>query len=103
MPSDHVLGASAATAIWAVWTAVELGFRRSEAIPSHDRDRGSLSALQVAHGFRLVGMLVGFLGAGRIEGAGAPLQVAGLGLMFVGVAVRWTAIHALGVFFTGRV
>jgi protein-S-isoprenylcysteine O-methyltransferase len=103
MPSEHVLGAGAATAIWAVWTAVELGFRRSKAIPSNDRDRGSLSALQAAHGIRLVGMLVGFLGTGRMDGAGAPLQLAGLGLMFAGVAVRWTAIHTLGVFFTGRV
>jgi protein-S-isoprenylcysteine O-methyltransferase Ste14 len=26
-----------------------------------------------------------------------------LGLLFAGIAVRWTAIHALGAFFTGRV
>jgi hypothetical protein len=43
MPSDHVLGAGAATAIWAVWTAVELGFRRRKAIPSSvlERDRSA--------------------------------------------------------------
>jgi protein-S-isoprenylcysteine O-methyltransferase Ste14 len=98
-----VLGAGAATAVWAVWTAIELGFRRHRATPSRDRDQGSLLALLVAHGFRLVGMLVGFLGAGRIDGVGAPIQLAGLGLMFAGITIRWTAIHALGVFFTGRV
>ena len=48
-------------------------------------------------------MLVGFLGVGRIDGAGASLQLFGLGLMFAGITIRWTAIHALGVFFTGRV
>ena len=103
MPSDNVLGAGAGTAIWAVWTAIELGFRRHRAIPSRDCDKGSLLALQAAHGFRLVGMLVGFLGVGRIDGADAALQRFGLGLMFGGIAVRWTAIHTLGVFFTGRV
>ena len=37
------------------------------------------------------------------DGAGAPLQLSGLGLMFAGITIRWTAVHALGVFFTGRV
>ena len=103
MRNDNVLGAVAATAVWAVWTAIELGFRRHRAIPSRDRDQGSLLALLVAHGLRLVGMLVGFLGVGRIDGAGAPFQLFGLGLLFAGIAVRWTAIHGLGIFFTGRV
>src|ERR1700730_9779546 len=104
MPNDDLLSGGAATAVWAVWTAIELGgFRRHRAIPSRDWDQGSLLALNVAHGFRLVGMQVGFLGVGRIDGAGAPLQLSGLGLMVVGITIRWTAIHALGVFFTGRV
>lgn len=52
MPNDRVLGAGAATAVWAAWTAIELGFRRHRAIPSRDWDQGSLLALKVAHGFR---------------------------------------------------
>jgi protein-S-isoprenylcysteine O-methyltransferase Ste14 len=60
-------------------------------------------ALDVAHGLRLVGMLLGFLGVGRIDGAHVPFQWFGLGLMFAGITVRWTAMHTLGVFFTGRV
>jgi len=103
MPNDDVLSAGAATAVWGIWTAIELAFRRHRAIPSRDWDKGSLLALNVAHGFRLVGMLVGFLGVGRIDGADAPFQLFGLGLLFAGIAVRWTAIHTLGVFFTGRV
>jgi protein-S-isoprenylcysteine O-methyltransferase Ste14 len=93
---------AAATAVWGIWSAIELA-RPHRAIPSRHRDKGSLLALNVAHGFRLVGMLVGFLGIGRIDGAGAPLQLSGFGLLFAGIAVRWTAIHTLGVFFTGRV
>jgi hypothetical protein len=31
------------------------------------------------------------------------LQLSCLGLMFAGITIRWMAIHALGVFFTGRV
>jgi hypothetical protein len=104
MPNDNVLSAGAATAVWGIWSAIELApFRRHRAIPSRDWDKGSLLALNVAHGFRLVGMLVGFLGVGRIDGADAPLQLSGLGLMFAGITIRWTAIYALGVFFTGRV
>ena len=104
MPNDNVLSAGAATAVWGIWSAIELApFRRHRAIPSRDWDKGSLLALNAAHGFRLVGMLVGFLGVGRIDGADAPLQLSGLGLMFAGITIRWTAIHALGVFFTGRV
>ena len=102
MPVD-MLCARAATAAWGVWTAIEAGFRRRGAIPSRDADKGSLLALNVAHGFRLLGMLVGFLGVERIDGADATLQLSGLGLLFAGIALRWTAIHALGVFFTGRV
>jgi protein-S-isoprenylcysteine O-methyltransferase Ste14 len=100
---NNVLSAGVATAVWGVWTAIELAARRHRAIPSRDCDNGSLLALNVAHGFRLVGMLVGFFGAGRIDRGGALLQSFGLGLMFAGIAVRWTAIHALGIFFTGRV
>lgn len=62
-----------------------------------------MSALQLAHGIRLIGMLIGFQGVGRIDGAGARLQFSGLALMFAGITIRWTAIHALGAFFTGRV
>ena len=108
----NVFSAVAATVVWGVWTAIELGYFSERAIPSRDRDQGSLLALTVAHCFRLVGMLVGVLGVGRIDiggvaggagGAGARLQWFGLGLMFAGITIRWTAMHALGVFFTGRV
>lgn len=98
-----MFGAVAATAIWGVWTAIELGVRRPRAIPSRNRDLGSLLALKVAHGFRLAGMLVGFMGVGRIDGANARLQWSGLALMFAGIAIRWMAIHALGDLFTGRI
>jgi hypothetical protein len=101
MADGEVLSAGIATAVWAVWKAIELGFRRHRAIPSRDWDQGSLLALNAAHGFRLAGMVVGFLGVGRIDGAGAPLKWSGLGLMFAGITLRWTAIRALGVFFTG--
>ena len=84
MPSDNVLSAGAATAVLGIWWAIELAPPRHRAIPSRDWDKGSLLALNVAHGFRLAGMLVGFLGVGRIDGAGAPLQLSGLGLLFAG-------------------
>jgi protein-S-isoprenylcysteine O-methyltransferase Ste14 len=89
--------------VWGVWTAIEIGVRRHRPIPSRNRDHGSLLVLNVAHVFRLVGMLIGFLGVGRIHGAGAFLQLSGLGLMFAGITIRFTAVRALGDLFTGRV
>src|SRR5262245_27725224 len=41
MPGDNMLSAGAATVIWGVWTAIELGFRRHRTIPSRDWDNGS--------------------------------------------------------------
>ena len=92
MPGDNVLSAGAATAVLGIWWAID-AFPRHRAIPSRDSDKGSLLALNVAHGFQLVGMLVGFLGAGRIDGADALLQLSGFGLMVAGIAVRWTAVN----------
>jgi protein-S-isoprenylcysteine O-methyltransferase Ste14 len=97
-----VLIAGVATAVLAIWWAVDL-FHRPPAIPSQVGDKGSLLALNVAHALQLIGVLVGFLGVGRIDGANVLLQLCGLGLLVAGIAVRWTAIRALGVFFTGRV
>jgi protein-S-isoprenylcysteine O-methyltransferase Ste14 len=97
-----VLIAGVSTAVLGIWWAVDL-FHRPPAIPSREYDKGSLLALNVAHAFQLVGVLVGFLGVGRIDGVNVLLQLCGLGLLVAGIAVRWTAIHALGVFFTGRV
>src|SRR5678816_1900195 len=38
MPTDDVLSAGAATAVWAVWTAIELGFRRHHySLDGHSR------------------------------------------------------------------
>jgi protein-S-isoprenylcysteine O-methyltransferase Ste14 len=101
MHADNVLSAGAA-AVVVLWWAVEL-VRPHRAIPSRDRDKGSLLALNVAHAFQVAGILVGFLDAGRIDGAGAPLRWSGLGLLVAGIGIRWTAMHTLGVFFTGRV
>lgn len=103
MPADNVLGAWAAAAILGIWWAVELAVPRRRPIASRDRDRGSLLALNVAHGFQLVGVLVGVLDVGRVDGARAPLELSGVALMAAGIALRWTAIRALGIFFTGRV
>jgi protein-S-isoprenylcysteine O-methyltransferase Ste14 len=60
-------------------------------------------ALNLGHAFQVAGVVVGFLGVGRMAGANAPLQLSGVGFMVAGIAVRWTAMHALGRLFTGRV
>src|SRR4030095_8041692 len=98
MPSDNVLSAGTATAVLGIWWAID-AFPRHRAIPSRDWDKGSLLALNVAHGFQLVCMLVVSLGVGRFDGPDAPPQWSGLGLLSAGISVRWTAIHALGAFF----
>ena len=51
----------------------------------------------------MIGLVLAFLGVARIESHGLFVALVGLALLFVGIAVRWTAICTLGRLFTGVV
>ncbi|HEX8500564.1 MAG TPA: isoprenylcysteine carboxylmethyltransferase family protein [Pyrinomonadaceae bacterium] len=93
-----------ATAVRVLWLAVEFPYlRRHKVKPARDWDRGSALLWDVANAVEPVGMILGFLGVGRVRGAGALVGWAGLALLVAGVAVRWHAVYTLGKFFTGTV
>jgi protein-S-isoprenylcysteine O-methyltransferase Ste14 len=99
-----MLSAWVVTAVLGVWWLIEISYlRRHSTAPSRSWDKGSSRAWDVAHGIQLVGMLVGFLGIGGIDGARAGVQVSGLGLVLASITSRWKAIYTLGKLFTGRV
>src|SRR5215213_10014140 len=90
-----------ATVVRVLWLAVEFPYlRRYKVKPARDWDRRSALLWDAANALEPVGMALGFLGVGRMRGAGAFVGWAGLALLVAGVAVRWRAIHTLGKFFT---
>lgn len=50
-----------------------------------------------------IGLVLGFLGVGRIAAHGHLIGLVGFVLLLFGIAIRWTAIRTLGTLFTGVV
>ena len=48
-------------------------------------------------------MILGFAGIGSIQTGKSLMAPLGLSLLIAGVAIRWTAIHTLGKYFSGTV
>ena len=94
-----------ATVLRALWLAVEFPYlRRYRVRPAKDWDRKSALLWDVANAVEPVGMVLGFAGVGRMRGESVfVVGWAGLALLVAGVAIRWSAIYALGKFFTGTV
>jgi protein-S-isoprenylcysteine O-methyltransferase Ste14 len=93
-----------ATVLRALWLAVEYPYlRRYRVEPAKDWDRKSALLWDVANAVELVGMLLGFVGVGRMKGVGHLVGWVGLALLVAGVGIRWSAIRALGKFFTSVV
>lgn len=93
-----------ATVLRVLWLAVEYPFLRRHSVkPAKDWDRKSALLWDAANALEPAGMLLGFLGVGRMRGAGDIVGWTGLALLVAGVAVRWRAIYTLGKFFTGVV
>jgi len=94
-----------ATVLRAAWFVAEtLHASRTRVAPVEDRDEASLKLLKAATLAVPVGVAVGFTDFGRVRGgAGDWLAALGLGLMVVGIGLRWAAIRTLGRFFTRAV
>jgi protein-S-isoprenylcysteine O-methyltransferase Ste14 len=68
-----------------------------------DFDRRSSTVWDAANALEVVGLVLGFVGVGRMEVDDQVVGLVGLGTLLVGIAIRWTAIRTLGTFFTGSV
>lgn len=87
-----------------VWLVVEyLNLRPHQVRPTRNWDRQSARFWDVANLLEPFGLVLGFVGIGRIETAASLIKPLGLALLVVGITIRWTAIRALGKYFTSTV
>ncbi len=82
--------------------SIETPRLRRRGVPTPDLDRHSSTIWDAASVVEVAGLMLGFLGVGRLEG-GQAVGLIGLGILLVGSAIRWAAIRALGRLFTGVV
>lgn len=93
-----------ATGVRVLWLMIEYPYlRRYRVSPAKDWDKHSAELWDAANAIEPGGMVLGFLGIGRIQTGSNVIGVLGLTLLLVGVAIRWTAIYTLGRHFTGTV
>ena len=96
-----------ATLVRALMVIVEYPYvRRNKIKPAgtaRDWDKHSAQLWDVANAVELVGMVLGFTNIGRIHTGSYFIALLGLAFLCLGITIRWTAIFALGKFFTGTV
>ena len=93
-----------ATIIRALWILIEYPYlRRYRVKPTKDWDRHSARLWDAANAIEPVGMILGFTSIGRMQTRSNFIAAFGLALLFAGIIIRWTAIYALGKYFTGTV
>lgn len=99
-----MLLATLATLIRLIWLLVEYPYlRRHSERTTRDWDRHSAKLWDAANFIEPLGMVVGFTAIGRIHTATNLISSLGLLFLVAGIAIRWTAIHTLGKYFTGTV
>ena len=93
-----------ATLLRALWVIIEVSYlRRFKVSPRKDWDRRSGRFWDFANAIEPIGMILGFARIGNIQTGSNLIAPFGLSLLVAGVAIRWTAIHTLGKYFTSTV
>lgn len=93
-----------ATIIRLTWFLIEYPHLwRYRVKPTQNWDKHSAKLWDVANGFELIGMLIGFIGVGRIQTAPRVIGSIGIVLLVTGITIRLVAVYTLGQFFTGIV
>lgn len=77
--------------------------RRFTVSTGKDWDKRSGRLWDVANAIEPIGMILGFTNIGRIRTGVSLTGPLGLSLLVAGIAIRWTAIYALGKYFTSTV
>ena len=89
-----------AVVIRMVWLIVEhLNLRPNQVRPTRNWDRQSARFWDVANLLEPFGLVLVFVGIGRIETAASLIQPVGLALFVIGIAILLTAIRTLGKYF----
>lgn len=93
-----------ATAIRIIWVGIEFPYLlRHRAKPTRNWDKNSSKLWDAANVIELFGMLLGFMGIGRMQTTPAVIGSVGVVLLVTGIAIRWIAIITLGKYFTGLI
>src|SRR5687767_6677390 len=93
-----------AVVIRAIWLCLEYPYlRRYRVKPHKDWDRHSAKFWDAANLIEPIGIIITFAGVGAMPASAALIQPAGLALLVIGVAIRWSSIHTLGKYFTGTI
>ena len=93
-----------AAAVRVLWLSLEFPYvRRYHVAPVHDWDRQSAKLWDAANILEPLGLVLGFIGIGRIETANSMIQLTGLTILVAGIAIRWSAVRTLGKYFTSIV
>lgn len=86
------------------WLLIEVPYlRRFKVKPRRDWDKRSGQLWDFANAIEPIGMILGFTNIGRIQAGSNFIAPLGLSLLVAGIALRWTAIHTLGKYFTSTV
>jgi protein-S-isoprenylcysteine O-methyltransferase Ste14 len=92
-----------ATVIRVLWLIAECVHSLTHRAESAALDRFSRTVWDVANCLSVVGIIIGFSGRGRVAAGSNLIALCGLALLVAGIAIRWTAIHTLGRYFTRTV
>lgn len=93
-----------ALAFRAAWLLIEVPYlRQFKVSPARDWDKRSGQLWDLANAFEPIGMILGFTNVGKIQAGSNLIALLGLSLLVAGVAIRWTAVHTLGKYFTSTV
>lgn len=93
-----------ATLIRITWLSLEYPYlRRFRVKPKKDWDRHSARFWDAANLIEPIGIILGFAGVGAMPASAVLIQPAGIALLVIGIAIRWTSIRTLGKYFTGTI
>jgi protein-S-isoprenylcysteine O-methyltransferase Ste14 len=93
-----------ASVVRLTWVFIEFPYvLRHRVKPTRNWDRHSAKCWDAANLIELVGMVLGFIGIGRMHGATNVVGSLGLLLLLAGITIRWVAIRTLGKYFTGLI
>lgn len=87
-----------------VWLGAEVWQRRSFPVKDEESfDNHSGMLWDIANALALIGLVLAFLGVGRIPGLPQVIQGGSLVVLLLGITIRLSSIRTLGSFFTSVV
>jgi isoprenylcysteine carboxyl methyltransferase (ICMT) family protein YpbQ len=94
----------AATLLCALWWIAEC-IRSSirDKPPSKSQDQKSSMVWDFAHLLGVIGVVTGFTQAKSAPDGWKYIAICRIALMLMGISIRWSAIHALGDYFSGKI